>query len=237
MLVESGVCAHFMGSEGALGISVRSDPRWPEGRPLLSDSVALAVGRVMVAYGHLDQTIYEQTHHLGFQRKKRSEVTGEAPSDPGHPWRESRLRHRLKELRTLIVDLAKEPGLVSAFDTLQTKLGRIELMRAHLAHGRLTERDGGVDIFDARGWVEMHKAWDKAAAEHREAGRTDREIFYLIGAEQREVGDRLINVWYSIEQIEGLEGEIVAATGHLRHVIHEAWLVAEKEYNAITSRR
>lgn len=206
----------------------RIDPRFRDGHYPISDEVALAVGKAIIAYGHLDQTIYELTHHLGLQRRHREDDLGMERSEQGHPWEESRFAFRLKKLRSLVAELSNDQSIISAFDALRTRLVPIEKMRAHLAHGRLKERDCGVEIFDARGWAEMTKSWDKAAAEHRAKGLTNRQIFEIIGTEQLKIGDRIINVWYSLEEIKLLEDNLHLITREMDIVVNRAWEVVNK---------
>lgn len=103
----------------------------------MSDRIALLVGRVILAWGELDQHIYRML--MTFQAgKPRTEF-------------EPRFKHRLKLIRRHVVEITRgDAAILADFDRTNMTLINLERRRAHLAHGMLGIEEDGVLVFDHR---------------------------------------------------------------------------------------
>lgn len=107
--------------------------RWP-----IDDRLALLIGRVILAFGNLDQQIYHSIQML-------------CASAGTTPTADNRFAHRLKELRSLVRLLAdNDRAFMSEFDTFQGELKDVEQKRADLAHGIPFPKVGSVEFYTNR---------------------------------------------------------------------------------------
>lgn len=119
----------------------------------MDDTIALLVGRVILAWGSLDQKVRNVAVTLQANRGQDFEE----PDD--------RFRHRLTLLRRLFArETGGDQSFLAEFDTLRNTIGELERKRAHLAHG--------IEIRDRRETNEYAKAF----RELRKRGAGDKEF-------------------------------------------------------------
>jgi hypothetical protein len=107
--------------------------KWP-----LDDGLALKIGRVILAFGNLDQQIYHAIKML-------------SASAGSIPVLDDRFKHRMRELRSLMQTLTgNDPAFMSEYDRFQDQVRNVEQRRADLAHGIPFHVSGGIQAYTNR---------------------------------------------------------------------------------------
>ena len=104
---------------------------------MVSDHLALLVGRIILTWGQLDQNLYS---HISMLQKRAGDA---APID-------TRFAKRKKHLRRLISLSDQNAPLLPRLDSVYHRLRILERNRAHVAHGACWGGDGEIKIHDAR---------------------------------------------------------------------------------------
>lgn len=124
----------------------------------IEDQITLLVGRVILAFGELDQTI-----QMGFDAMNAMPGGAETATES----MDRRFAHRVKQYRRLVVKLTGEKSdSCRAFDKICGKAGPAIHIRQRLAHSTTFIRNGTLEVIDRAGLEE----WVKVA---QRADRTD----------------------------------------------------------------
>ena len=125
----------------------------------MNDDLALLVGRVILAFGALDQTAWSECFYLNADARMRARRKGGDMPEHGQEI-DTRFAMRLKALRPLLSYYREDiPNILKDFDRVKNRITAAERKRAHLAHGVLQERDGRYEVWDAREHHEFAKRW------------------------------------------------------------------------------
>lgn len=195
----------------------------------------ILIGRAILAFGQLDQSIYSHLSYLGWQRTKR--LLRDQPGAPRvpHVAEEPRLNHRLKMLRSLIAETTNDDRLLRKFDTQKTQFKELERMRAHLAHGSIAQENGKIVVHDQREWRELGLQDQKLHDRIRHLDpRTQRKTLW---AERERLKQRHTRISYDETQLEELITSLESVKAGFEAVINEAWEIAEQRYNQSKSGR
>lgn len=128
------------------------------------DELALHVGRAILAFGRLDQSIYQHLSAIYMERNKRRWQTGATDWLEGaQP--DNRFTHRVRDWRKGCRALVSgDSEFMSRADALITRLKHLERQRAHLAHASVYPSPDAPDrcfIRDAREYADFSREFDK----------------------------------------------------------------------------
>lgn len=160
------------------------------------DHIALSVGKIILAFGRLDQAIWGS---LG-----RTDWLLEEPASEI----DNRFSHRLKHLRVIVTGYYgdKSPQACE-YDKLQTRIKNLEKIRSQFAHGYVTATGGVVKISDQRNLQDYRKA-HAALCELRGSQDDFKELF-----------QRHMVIEYQTKELETLPNAIDKAAAELENFI------------------
>jgi hypothetical protein len=160
-----------------------------------ADLLAMAVGRAVLAFGQLDQTVWTMIMRMERLNAAPKIVDGEYTL--AKSWNrddiDERFTHRLKRLRAACVCISGESTIpIRKFDAWRQKVKVIERFRGRLAHASLyAGRDGRVEVTDER------EEQEKRRRVYRGDG-VDWSVFHLL----------FERTYYTIEEIDGLARDL-----------------------------
>jgi hypothetical protein len=163
----------------------------------MDDSLALLIGRVILAFGRLDQIVWIAVDTLETKRATQALRRGEAKGFERTEI-DRRFEHRLKHLRRLCVaHSGNDPTFMTRVDRTLQEVRVLERIRAHLAHGSVHGFLDGVEVDDEREMREHSQAWMTAvergasAAELEGLWNKHLSIFYS-SADLRSTAEALV---------------------------------------------
>lgn len=175
---------------------------------MVDDNLALLVGRVILAFGALDQALYGAISRL---QMKRQQVLFREGGGFDMPEIDDRFRSRRKQFRLLCNDLKPDKSFMSRVDRHVDVICRLELPRAHLAHGLAYEREGRVHIHDHREIKKLQEAMARLMKR-----RPTREGVLALHEKHTDIS-------YSADEMTKLAADIAEATATLVALEDEAW--------------
>ena len=115
----------------------------------MDDALALLVGKVILAYAKLDQTLWGQIGHLAVAKRDLDRAQGQIRTTTEEA--DDRFSRRLKHFRRLSSELtSNNQMLMSEIDRTLQEIRDIERIRAHLAHGWLSLSEDWISVLDHR---------------------------------------------------------------------------------------
>lgn len=187
----------------------------------MSAGLEALVGRVILAFGRVDQEVWLSISHIQNSAKSRQFLVPLAPIHLVQP--DNRFAFRLKLLRRLIAASPNSTMRLRKWDQFKTKIERLERGRAHLAHGVISEWYGAYRVTDARELVAWQAGIDGAAAEYS-------KILRLGGSKQDAdmqmcaLRAKHLRIDYSPEILDQMAADIRAALRELQDIASDAML-------------
>jgi hypothetical protein len=130
----------------------------------MSDHLALLVGRVILAWGHLDQQLHVALRHLSGSL-----------NEPYQP--DGRFNERRKMFRRLCVRMANgDSAYTSKLDRFCGDLQKLERARGHIAHGLAVHEERGAHFHDLPSTLLDEESRPETFISHEGLGEIETDI-------------------------------------------------------------
>jgi hypothetical protein len=172
----------------------------------MDERLALIIGKIILAYGRLDQQLWSILAIMALKHASDQVVRGE------RQWMEpeeidKRFDRRLAHYRRLCAALSQNDSSVLAIvDRMLNEIRDVERIRAHMAHGNLHEREGRIAVSDGRESQEHSLEFRKAIGRRA----TSKEISAL--------WDKHLNISYAQHDLEAAAQKLGELSDQLHSV-------------------